>query len=243
MLSQVSRRVLATAGPALRQQQRLLTVTVCGGGNAAHVAAGMFSNQGAEVKLFFSFERLEEILNTVHKHTKYSVGGHFLNTTLWCTNAIIHPGISYGIWHDWDGKPVAEQPLFYQNCNDFTANVLQTLSDEIQACRDVIAARTTADMSKWQPIAEYMVDVYGHVISDTSSLAKIFATNDAFRGLTAPCTQLDDGTFMPNFNTRYLTEEKIGHEYLVDGKIQGGDVSHSGCPQRFGIKTVEQLVG
>merc|ERR1719326_689258 len=60
-------------------------------------------------------KRLEEILNAVHKHTRYHVGGHFMNCTLWCTNAIIHPGISYGIWHDWDGKPVQEQPLFYQN--------------------------------------------------------------------------------------------------------------------------------
>ncbi len=29
---------------------------MCGGGNAAHVAAGMFSDQGANVNLFFSFE-------------------------------------------------------------------------------------------------------------------------------------------------------------------------------------------
>eukprot|EP01147_Barroeca_monosierra_P003913 gene3912-6393_t len=207
-------------------------------------------------------QQLESILNTIHKQTKFTVGGHFLNTTLWCTNAIIHPGISYGIWHDWDGKPVKEPPLFYQNCNDFTANVLQELSNEIQACRDILAEQTKADMSVWQPIGEYMIDTYGHVISDHSSLSKIFATNDAFRGLTAPCTKLDDGTFMPNFKMRYLTEdlphglavlrgvaelcgvatpmmdavllwgqEKIGHEYLVDGKIRGKDVAHSGCPQ------------
>eukprot|EP00043_Microstomoeca_roanoka_P012280 m.118361 g.118361 ORF g.118361 m.118361 type:complete len:420 (+) comp15447_c0_seq2:292-1551(+) len=219
-------------------------------------------------------QRLKSILNKVHKHTKYSVGGHFLTTTLWCTNAVIHPGITYGIWHDWDGKPVKEQPLFYQNCNDFTGNVLQQLSNEIEDCRNVIVTETGADLSRWQPIGEYLVDVYGHVISDQSSLAKIFATNDAFRGLTAPCTKLEDGTFMPNFNTRYLTEDlphglavlrgiaeicrvespmmdtvltwaqkKIGHEYLVDGKIQGKDVAHSGCPQRFGIETVHDLVG
>ena len=41
------------------------------------------------------------------------------------------PGISYGIWHDWDGKPVKEAPLFYQNCNEFTGNVLFELSNEI----------------------------------------------------------------------------------------------------------------
>jgi len=30
-------------------------------------------------------------------------------------------------------------------------------------------------------------------------------------------------------------QEQIGHSYLVDGKIQGKDVAHSGCPQRWGI--------
>ena len=31
-------------------------MTVCGGGNAAHVAVGMFSDQGADVNMYFSFE-------------------------------------------------------------------------------------------------------------------------------------------------------------------------------------------
>ena len=33
-----------------------MQVTVCGGGNAAHIAAGMFTHNGADVNLFFSFE-------------------------------------------------------------------------------------------------------------------------------------------------------------------------------------------
>lgn len=33
-----------------------ISVTVCGGGNAAHVAAGMYSRAGAKVNMFFSFE-------------------------------------------------------------------------------------------------------------------------------------------------------------------------------------------
>jgi hypothetical protein len=38
------------------QPAKGLTVTVCGGGNAAHIAAGMFSKNGADVNLFFSFD-------------------------------------------------------------------------------------------------------------------------------------------------------------------------------------------
>ena len=37
-------------------------------------------------------------------------------------------------------------------------------------------------------------------------LFQIFATNDAFRGLTMPMTTLDDGTMVPNFHMRYFTE-------------------------------------
>ncbi|EGD74063.1 hypothetical protein PTSG_05755 [Salpingoeca rosetta] len=237
--------------------------------------------QSEKANIFVSYEphtektwkRLGPLLNQLHKNTTFLSDGHFLTITMWCTNAVIHPAITYGIWRDWDGKPVAEQPLFYQNCDEFTGNVLQTISDEVKACRDVIVSRTDADLSQWQPIDEYTIDAYGDNVKDRSSTARIFASNFAYRGLKAPCKQLDDGTFMPNFHTRYLTDdlphglcvmrgiadicgvktpmmdkvilwaqEKIGHEYIVDGKLQGKDVAHSGCPQRFGIKTVEELV-
>eukprot|EP01147_Barroeca_monosierra_P010816 gene10816-2895_t len=220
-----------------------------------------------------TWEKFGHLLNQLHKNTVFHPGGHFLTVALWCTNAMLHPAITYGIWHDWDGKPVKEQPLFYQNCDEFTGNVLKTISDEIRAAKEVIVSKTDADLSKWQPIDDYTIDVYGENVKDRSSVAKIFASNLAYRGLKAPCNQLDDGTFVPNFKMRYLTDdlphgivvmrgiaelcgvptpmmdkvilwaqEKIGHEYLVDGKVVGSDVSHSGCPQRFGIKTVEELV-
>ena len=77
-------------------------------------------------------QRLDPLLNKLHKGTRFFAGGHFLTITLWCTNAIIHPAITYGIWHEWDGTPVKEQPLFYQNCDEFTGNVLKTISNEVE---------------------------------------------------------------------------------------------------------------
>ena len=213
--------------------------------------------------------RLANQMTALHNNTKFQCRGHFLTCTLWPTNAIIHPGVSYGIWHDWDGKPLDEAPLFYQNCNDFTGAVLDGLSNETKAAAEVLTAKG-ADLSNWQTIDVYQRDVYGDVIEDDSSTARIFATNDAFRGLKAPMKTREDGKLEPNFTTRYLTEDlphglavlrgiceicgvpsptmdKVllwaqplcGLEYLVDGKIQGKDVAKSGCPQRFGITTPE----
>lgn len=150
--------------------------------------------------------------------------------------------------------------------------MLDGLSNEIGQAVEVLK-KAGADLAGWQPIDVYLLDVYGDVISDHSSTAQIFATNDAFRGLKAPVTEVEGGKFVPNFRTRYLTEDlphglavlrgvaeicgvetpmmdkvllwaqpKIEKEYLVDGKIQGKDIAQSGCPQRFGITTPEQLV-
>ncbi|EGD78612.1 hypothetical protein PTSG_01589 [Salpingoeca rosetta] len=215
---------------------------------------------------------LADALTRLHDDTDFHCRGHFLMTTLWPTNAVIHPGVSYGIWHDWDGNPLDEAPLFYQNCNKFTGGVLKGMSDEIAATVEVLKSNG-ADLSHWQPIDVYMLDVYGDVISDHSSVDRIFATNDAFRGLKAPMITRDDGKLDPNFRTRYLTEDLphglavlrgiaeicgvetptmdkvllwaqplIEKEYLVDGKIKGKDVAQSGCPQRFGITTPQQLI-
>jgi len=81
---------------------------------------------------------------------------------------VIHTGISYGIWNGWDGKPLAEAPLFYQNTNDATGAVLDGLSGENAKIAEVLQA-AGADMTAWQPIDKYLLEVYGDVISDHSS--------------------------------------------------------------------------
>jgi hypothetical protein len=169
------------------------------------------------------------MLDQIHVRTIFPVKGHFLNTTLWPTNAIIHPGeprhascvlpvlsvpvfshavhayshtllagVSYGIWHDWDGTPVKEAPLFYQNCNAFTGNVLDQLSNEtmvseisscsflglsflsishclyiLQSLVPVLESRLGVDMSTLMHIADYQIDCYGHSISDKSSVDRV----------------------------------------------------------------------
>jgi hypothetical protein len=46
----------------------------------------------------------------------------------------------------------------------------------------------------------------------------------------------------PSLQVLTWCQKTINHEYLVDGKIQGKDIAHSGCPARFGITTLQQLV-
>lgn len=38
-------------------------------------------------------------------------------------------------------------------------------------------------------------------------------------------------------------QEKLGKEYLVNGKLSGADIHNTRAPQRYGAKTIEEAMG
>jgi hypothetical protein len=51
---------------------------------------------------------------TAEKYPQLNVLPNFLTPALMNPNAIVHPSIIFGAFHDWDGTAYPEQPLFYQ---------------------------------------------------------------------------------------------------------------------------------
>ena len=121
---------------------------------------------------------------------------------------------------------------------------------------------------------DLLVKFYSHEISDTTSLRSCFRTNAAYQGLKHPMKETSDGSFVPEFYHRYLTEdvpyglavirgiaeivqvetptidkvllwaqERVGKEYLVGSKLQGKDVSSTRAPQRYGLTTLDAILG
>lgn len=135
---------------------------------------------------------------------------HFLTLTLANTGQIIHPGIMYGLFHDWNGKAFAkaDAPEFYGGVDEFTATILQAMSDEIQGlCRTLEQAIPGLDLSRVAPVGEWLARAYPGQIADTSSLRSSFNTNRAYLGLKAPTSPQADGLVAPDFSSRYLTED------------------------------------
>lgn len=131
----------------------------------------------------------------------------FLSLTLAGTGQLIHPGIMYGLFHDWDGQAYTEAPLFYQGINTATANILQQLSHEVQSLRTVLEQRYPhLDLSAVRPLDEWLRRSYGDDIADTSSLQSSFVTNRSYAGLRAPMRPTQDG-LVPDFQARYLAED------------------------------------
>jgi NAD/NADP octopine/nopaline dehydrogenase, alpha-helical domain len=130
---------------------------------------------------------------------------NFLTVALTPANQVIHPTIMYGLFHDYT-EPLAEPPLFYQNTDDFTAEVMQKTSDEVLA----IASALQAAIGQSIPVPaldDMMREMYADELEDASTMKSIFRTNLGYQGLFAPMIKTDDGRFAPNFGYRYLTED------------------------------------
>jgi hypothetical protein len=134
--------------------------------------------------------------------------GSMLALTLANTGQIIHPGIMYDLFADWDGETFEDGhvPLFYQGLSEEGAERLGELSREIQricAC----LADSSLDLSSVHDLKTWLVRSYGDAILDASSLHSAFVTNQAYAGLKAPVKEVAPRQFAPAFGARYLAED------------------------------------
>ena len=56
-------------------------------------------------------------------------------------------------------------------------------------------------------IKSYIESIYGDQIKDRSTVAKVFNTNDGFKGFGCPMKQVDGGKWELDFKNRYFTED------------------------------------
>jgi hypothetical protein len=130
-----------------------------------------------------------------------------LALTLANTGQIIHPGIMHGLFAHWDGRAFAAQeiPLFYQGLSLEGANLLASMSDDVQAIRACLEPRL--DLQAVRPLQDWILRSYGQDIGDPSSLHSAFVTNRAYAGLKAPVREAAPGQYVPDFTARYLAED------------------------------------
>eukprot|EP00931_Biecheleriopsis_adriatica_P007886 TRINITY_DN109130_c0_g1_i1.p1 TRINITY_DN109130_c0_g1~~TRINITY_DN109130_c0_g1_i1.p1 ORF type:complete len:414 (+),score=91.05 TRINITY_DN109130_c0_g1_i1:46-1287(+) len=120
---------------------------------------------------------------------------------------VIHPGVTYGRWHEWDGKPLAQKPLFYHGVDAFTADILEGISGDItNICKALKRLDKAFDTSQVKTIMEWYMASYSTSISDASNLQKAMNTNTAYEGLCHPMKE-EGGGYVPDFNFRYLSED------------------------------------
>lgn len=123
---------------------------------------------------------------------------NYLNITLTPSNPILHTTrlkILYGNYHS--GVVYETVPLFYEDWNIETSELLLKCDDEVQEiCRNL----KIFDLS-------YVKSLRDHYESPTAeALQKKISSIKGFKGLTSPTIKVEGG-FIPDFNSRYFTAD------------------------------------
>ncbi len=135
----------------------------------------------------------------------------FVSIHLSTGNSNVHLPRLFALFKDFEeGSSYNENPLFYEGMDEFSTSCIQRVSDE----RMAVAKAIDAAHDKFKGTADdvistmdVLLELYGDVSDDTSSMLSIFRTNPGYRGLRCPMSQLPDGTWVPDFNNRYFCED------------------------------------
>ncbi len=212
--------------------------------------------------------KIEQLAPALQRMLGLPIGraGNMLALTLANTGQLIHPGIMYDLFADWDGTPFRAEdvPLFYQGLSEEGARVLAALSEDVQLIRARLADRL--DLSAVYPLKTWLLRSYGDAIADPSTLRSAFVTNRAYAGLKAPVREVAPGQFVPDFGARYLAED-VPYGLAVsraiarlagvdtpamdrvvawaDARLEqetGGRNAGARIPQRYGLRNLEELI-
>lgn len=132
---------------------------------------------------------------------------NYLEASLTNSNPILHTGRLYSLWGQWDGKPSDHCLSFYKEWTDDAAEWLIRMDAEFMELLKHLPMNPDS-------IPSLLVYYESH---DAASLALKLRSIPAFQNIAAPMKQLPEGGWVPDFESRYFTEDfPYGLKYIVD---------------------------
>lgn len=122
------------------------------------------------------------------------------------SNPILHTGRLYSMWKDWNGEKYDHNILFYKEWTNEASQMLIDMDAEFMQLLDVLPITKGAIPS----LLEY------YESHDAESLTKKISSIPAFRNITSPMKEVEDG-WVPDFESRYFTEDfPYGLKFIVE---------------------------
>jgi hypothetical protein len=135
---------------------------------------------------------------------------NMLTLSLANVGQIVHPGIMYGLFKGNEKRKYRKEeiPLFYHGVTKETAQILEEMSNEILILTKEIQKKDKyINLSNVLHLKDWLLNSYSDSIQDKSTLQSCLVTNYAYRGINAPMREIGNGYFIPDFTSRYLTED------------------------------------
>lgn len=141
-------------------------------------------------------ELLKDILSDMLRTPIHQLGSHY-EVSLSNSNPLLHPSRLYSLWKDWhEGIVYDRVPLFYEEWTEEAAQLYISMDNELQALLELLPVSKGSIAT--------VLDYYES--TDAASLARKLQSIEAFKGIAAPM-KLIEGGFIPDFHSRYFTED------------------------------------
>ena len=122
----------------------------------------------------------------------------FYEVSLSNSNPLLHPSRLYDLWRNWHkGDTYSRIPLFYEEWSEEAAQLYIDMDIELQT----LLTHLPVAPGSITPVLEY------YESTDAPSLAAKLRSIEAFKGILSPMKQTSDGRYVPDFASRYFTED------------------------------------
>ena len=187
----------------------------------------------------------------IHPGRLYGLFGDYKPGKIYPENPLF-----YETWNDKSSE-------WCQKISDERVKIWKTICEKVPG---------TGEPNQVPGLKQYIESIYAGQIHNTSSLSTVFNTNDGFKGFFSPMKKEGDGwvpDFQSRYFTEDFPEgfcmykgiadlagvetptidlilthfqNLMGKEYIKNGKLAGKDVGETKSPQRFGIKSLSDLL-
>ena len=141
-------------------------------------------------------------------HTPVNLLDSYYAVSLSNSNPLLHPSRLYTLWKDWQpGISYDNNPGFYEEWTDAASKLLISMDDEFQR----LLVRIGLKAGCIPPILDY------YESEDAPSLTRKIQSISAFKNIASPMVQLAGGKYIPDFKSRYFTEDfPYGMRFIVE---------------------------
>lgn len=136
-----------------------------------------------------------------------TLAGSFYEVSLSNSNPILHPSRLYTMWRDWQpGIVYPHNPQFYAEWTLEASTLLIQMDDEFQSLLKKLGLKEGCI----PPILDY------YESTDADSLTQKLRSIKAFQNISSPMKAVEGG-FIPDFSSRYFTEDfPFGMRFIVE---------------------------
>ena len=152
-------------------------------------------------------EKVRDELENLFMTPTYLLDSYY-EVSLSNSNPLLHTARLYTLWKEWKpGKSYHHNPYFYADWTIETSELYINMDEEFQSLLKVIGVKENSIPT--------VLDYYES--HDAVSLTKKICSISAFQGILSPMKANSKGDYVPDFSSRYFTEDfPYGMRFIVE---------------------------